>query len=163
MEKPRQLKSKRKESWTNLRVEIKKLSEQFGFKPDDFSEVGINQWQEIENRIRDKFASGESLHWLWERLTIPVFSKHINLHHLDIRKLIEPTEKIYFLVNETVNEKDKYWIYECNSYAIQTIIMQAVLIDEFMLVSKKYDWIVTYNHYEVLTATGDMMAKIKFL
>ena len=68
------------------------------------------------------------------------------------------------MLNNTVNESTKFWLYEGRVEAIQQIISECCLLDEIYLISKKYEWLLCINHHDVLYATGgNMPAKLRQL
>ena len=148
--------------WTDLRKEIEKIRKDFGLTDTQFQPVGFNDWQGVEDKIYHTFCKLTHFKsrpvWLWEHFKLGTFSvstEHKPYLYLD--KLIDDTETVWFFVNETVNEADKFWFYQGQVKAIQTIIAEACYIDELYLVSKKYDWLLCINHHDILVATEQTM------
>jgi hypothetical protein len=147
--------------WTNLRKEIEKLRKEFGLTEIQFQPIGPNEWQGIEDKIYDTFCKLTHYKsrpvWLWEHFKLDTFS--ISREHLYIYldRLIDNNEVVWFFVNETVNEADKFWFYQGQVKPIQAIIAEAFYLDEIYLVSKKYKWLICINHHDVLIATGQTM------
>jgi hypothetical protein len=145
--------------WTDLRKEIETIRKDFSLTDIQFRPLGLSEWQGIEDKIYQTFCKLTHYKsrpvWLWENFKLDTFSvstEHKPYHYLD--KLIDDTETVWFFVNETVNEADKFWFYQGQVKPIETIIAEACYIDEFYLVSKKYDWLICINHHDVLIATG---------
>lgn len=161
MAKNRHIKSRKKRTWTNLRVEIKELSQKLNISRNDFSEVNINQWQEIKSKIWQRFSSNNDSRWIWETLKDSYSTMQINHNNLKLDELISTNEKIWCLFDETVNEKDKFWIYEGNIKGFNQIFFESGLTDEILIVSKKYEWILIINHHDILIGTGKLKIKIE--
>jgi len=148
--------------WTDLRKEIEKICKDFSLTEAQFRPLALNEWQEIENKIYKTFFK-LTLHksrpvWLWEHFKLDTFSvSNENKPYLYLDKLIDDSETVWFFVNETVKEANKFWFYQGLVKPIQTIIAEACYFDELYLVSKKYDWLICINHHDVLIATGQTM------
>ncbi len=123
-------------------------------------------WYEIQQNIIKTFCVPAYQHqkpaWLWNGLK----SDYVSFsdfpgwpeEHLD--KIIEPGELIWFIVNETINEQTKFWLYEGKINTILEII-QEIHFDELYFISKKYEWLICINHHDYLIATGgDMPDKL---
>ena len=155
--------------WTNVRKEIEKICRDFDLRDTQFQPVGLNDWQGVEDKIYQTFC--KLTHhksrpvWLWEHFKLDTYSistEQMPYQYLD--KLVDDNEIVWFFVNETVKEADKFWFYQGQVKPIQTVIAEACYIDELYLVSKKYDWLLCINHHDILIATGQIMpAKLREL
>lgn len=163
MAKSKYIKSKRKRTWTDLRVEMTKIGKQLNISNNEFSEVNIAEWKEIESKIWTRFSSRKNSRWIWESLKHNYSSISINYETLDLESLIGSSEKVWFLLDETVNEQTKFWIYEGTIHAFNRIFFESVLTDEIWIVSKKYEWILIINHHDVMIGTGKMKDQIEEL
>jgi hypothetical protein len=164
MTKIRHIKARKKRTWTNLRVEIKELSEKLNISKEDFSQVNINQWKEIESKIWEKFSTNRNSGWIWETLRDSYSTMEFDYEKLKLSELIDSTERFWILLNETVNEKDKFWVYEGNIKGFDKVFWESGLTDEIIIVSKKYEWILIINHHDIFIGTGkikDRIEKIK--
>jgi len=156
--------------WTDLRAAIDKILERKKFCAEEFRALSTHDnWKEIENKIYNSFYNPTYLNqkpsFLWKDFKHDTFSvpdlKYRPEYYLD--KLINEDEKVWYLVNETINETTKYWIYEGKIKNIQMIIDE-IGFDELCIVSKKYDWLICINHHDILIATGfKMIEKLKNL
>lgn len=145
--------------WTVLRKEIETIRTDFSITDSQFRPLGLNDWQEIEEKIYHAFC--KLTHYksrpigLWEHFKLDTFSISTQQNtYLYLDKLIDNTENVWFFVNETVNEAHKFWFYQGQVKPIQIIIAEACYIDELYLISKKYDWLICINHHDALIATG---------
>ncbi|WP_300671884.1 DUF6756 family protein [Soonwooa sp.] len=152
-----------RENWADLRTEINKAIADQGILDSDFRSLPIHgNWQQIEDKIYHTFCKlthpTQKPLWLWTNFKLDTFS----LSNLETRpelyldSLIDNTETVWYVVNETINEGDKFWFYEGKIKYIQTII-DKTWFDEMYIISKKYEWLVCINHHDDLIATGNIM------
>lgn len=160
--KKRHLKTRRKTTWTNLRAEIQQVCDSFDIPKNEFSEVNINHWAEIEQKVWQRFSTHKNSRWIWETLRDDYAAIAIDYEQFELKNLIPSTEKVWFLLNETVNELTKFWVYEgtVNSF---NQVFEEVGMDEIIIVSKKYEWLLIINHHDVMIGTGDKRAKIEVM
>ncbi|BDS12724.1 DUF6756 family protein [Aureispira anguillae] len=163
MTKNRHIKSKRKTTWTNLRVEIKKICDQLNISKDEFLEVNIREWKGIESKIWTRFSTIKNSRWIWESLIDDYSSISVNYETLDLESIIKSSEQVWFLLDETVNEQSKFWIYEGTINAFEKIFWESGYTDEILIVSKKYEWILIINHHDIMIGTGKMKHQIEEL
>ena len=155
--------------WTPLRQEIEEIKKDLNISDDQFHEVSINAWKDIEENIYKHFCKISSYknkpEWIWNCLKNETFALQFNRFPDSlIEELLEPEKekKIWFFLNETVNEKTKFWFYEGNINAVLKIIGESAMIDEMYFASKNYDWLMCYNHHDILIVSGEkMISKIK--
>lgn len=148
--------------WTSLRQEIEQIRNKLKIPDDLFQAVSLNDWKAIEDNICNtfcKFNSKNRTGWLWNCLKQESFSLSFEVFPAKvIDELLQDEAKVWFFINETVNEKTKFWWYEGNVKPILAIINESALVDEFYFASKKYDWLLCYNHHDILIASGIEMA-----
>jgi hypothetical protein len=58
--------------------------------------------------------------------------------------LIDETETVWYFVNETIREGEKFWFYEGKIKTIQKVI-EVSGFDELYIASKKYEWLICIN------------------
>lgn len=104
----------------------------------------------------------DTLSWYWEHFKLESYSIQFETDPYPLlHKFIDTKEKVWFIVNETINERIKFWFYEGTVKAIQEIIPN-ISRDEYYLVSKKYNWLLCLNHHFNLIGTDDdLPGKIK--
>lgn len=164
MEKNRHIKSKRMETWTDSRIEVKSVIESLGIESHRFKEVDIHSWKDIENNIWSTFSNRLESCWIWESLIVPGYSvPYNNSTNKVLEKLVDRNEKVWLLINETVREKSKFWIYEGYIDEVQRVIEESYRANELIVASKKYAWILTLNHHDIITGTGEMIDKLKVI
>ena len=161
--KPRHILRK---EWSDLRADIERVRKDLKLSEEDFSEVNINEWQSVQQNIKINFlherSHNLSVTWLWNDFKAETFvfaCESDPYKKLDL--LIDEDEVVWFFVNETVNEKTKYWFYQGRIKAIQEVIGEAVGLDEYYIASKKYKWMLCVNHHDILIGAGDIIPKLK--
>ena len=150
-------------NWTDLRAEISKTIAEKGLLENDFRPLSpFENYREIEEKIYSTFCRlkhpTQRPLWLWTDFKLDTFSLSSldNKPEFYLDKLVEKTEVVWFVVNETINEVDKFWFYEGKIRSIQTVIDET-WFDELYIISKKYDWLICINHHDNLIATGNTM------
>jgi len=153
-----------KKDWTRLRSEIERVRKEFEISNNDFQELKINEWKNIEAKIEENFLSKKSSNsnWIWNNLKVESISincKTNPFNKLDL--LIDKEEWVYFFVNETVHEQTKYWYYESTIECVMQVLEEVLGFDEYYLCSKKYDWLLCVNHHDILIGTEELIPKIR--
>ncbi len=157
-----------KKEWSALRAEIEQVRIELQLPDSEFSPVGLNDWQQIEENIHKTFCHithhKAKPAWLWEYFKLPTYSVATNGNTFQVlEKLTTPDETIWLFVNETVREQTKFWFYEGRAKVVLDVLQRASY-NEFYLASKKYEWLLCVNHHDVLFATGkDKLEKLRDL
>lgn len=154
--------------WTNLRQEIEKTRTKFHIY-DQLIPVGLNEWKDIEDKLYDTFSTNTSHTsrptWIWERLKVDSFEIRTDGRPYQLlNRLIDDKADLFLFLNESVNERDKLWIYEGTIRPIQRVLEETVGIDEVIIIDKKYNWILCVNHHDSIIVGGRLMVdKLKRL
>lgn len=147
-------------NWSNLRTLIAAVISENKISEENFRSLSTNEnWKQIEKNIVKEFCSyPKKSRWLWNNFKLDTFSTSslANRPECCLDKLIEEKETVWYIVNETINEKDKFWFYEGKIKTIQTIIDET-WFDEIYIASKKYEWLIVINHHDIIIATGKTM------
>ena len=137
---------------------------------EDFRAVGIHEWEEIEEKLYERFVQFISVYekpgWLWDHFKQEQYAVRFDYSNSvdQLLKLVPENEMVWLMLNETVSEKTKLWFYEGKIKQIVTALYESTYVDEIYIVSKKYEWLVCINHHDVLIATGQLMpGKLKEL
>ena len=70
-------------------------------------------------------------------------------------KIIPSNESlVYALFEDVVNFQPKYWIYEMCIPELICIIGNVNCLDDFYIVSKKFDWLISENHEDIVSFVG---------
>lgn len=114
----------------------------------------------IENAFVDKSKSWDAgIHWAnmgnYKR-DIPLSIKTVeNQAWVEKLRQIIPDEAVYVLFEDTKSYEPKYWLYEACVSELITVLSECVLWGDFYIVSKKYDWLISLNHHDILSFVGN--------
>lgn len=163
MRKLRNLKSRRKNTWTDLRVVVKNICEEYNISDDDFNTINIHEWKEIEEKIWNKFSSNSHSGWLWNGLNCPVEAIQIDYNStFSLTDILPLDEKVWILLGETINNGTKYWCFEGDAKTADILFWESIS-SEMIISSKKLEWLLTVDHSDVVVGTGILMDKISKL
>lgn len=124
------------------------------------------RYAQIIQKIQETFVQDSgSIHWAnmgyfrpelaaW---TVNVSDKQLWYHELS-HLVPKPEEMVYVLLEDTQDFAPKYWLYEMYLQELITILDETVGLDDFYIVSKKIDWLITENHEEIVTFVGEPLA-----
>lgn len=163
MRKPRHLSSKKKETWTDLRAEIAHLCQKLRISNEEFSQVGIHEWKDIHTKVWSKFSNPPEPFSIWDSLMLPHTSIVIDFSKLYFQDFLSSEEDVWFILDDAMNLRSKFWYYKGKASAFDQILDESYLVGEIIVVSKKLDWILTFDHHWVLSGTGPMKSKIDVL
>lgn len=62
-------------------------------------------------------------------------------------------EKIYLFLEED-RQTAKYWIAECAPSIVHLIINDAIYPADYYITNKKFDWLITENHHDIVQFIG---------
>jgi hypothetical protein len=147
--------------WSTLRQEIEKTRTEFHLQ-DILKPVGISEWKDIEDKLYDTFAIITTHRsrptWIWERLIVENFGMAVDGQpHQFLSRLVDANTELFLFLNETVNERDKFWIYQGTIQPIRTLIEETVGIDEVIIIDRRYSWILCINHHDNIIVAGQPM------
>lgn len=140
----------------SVRLEIEELIKKQLIVREKFFEVRKDQWRDIINLIEERFLVKKhythGLHWGWNRLKEPNYAvRFVDQPCKHINNIIQD-EFIWFLV-EDVN--DKVWVYEgAKDLIINDVIPELCHLNEYFLVSKKFEWLICEDHHEIIHLHG---------
>lgn len=152
-------------NWANLRAKISQVAKEKGLLESDFRPLSVHEnWEQIEEQIYQTFCSrthhSQRPAWLWNYFKLESHSHSCtylpNRPETYLDKLVDTEETVWYLVNETINEQNKFWIYEGKIKSIQAIIDET-WFNELYIVSQKYEWLLCINHHDTLIGTGKIM------
>lgn len=66
----------------------------------------------------------------------------------------ENNQLVYVLFEDSLNFRPKYWIYEMGIPELIGIIGEACGLDDFYIVSKKFDWLISECHEDIVSFVG---------
>ncbi|MBL7731281.1 MAG: hypothetical protein JNM88_08895 [Chitinophagaceae bacterium] len=155
--------------WTDLRQNIEVIRLDKNIPEEKFKPVDTLSWQEIQQKIISTFCHIDSHkdnpNWLWENFKLDTYSVRLerNFPFDSFLQFTDNSETVWLLINDTHNERTKFWLYEGQIKPVVFVLNQSVA-SEVYIVSKKYDWLLCINHHDFLIATGLYMpGKLKQL
>ncbi len=150
--------------WSDTKANIMQVKKQLNISDDEFRMLSpYENHQGIQEKIYQTFCHLEKDKrsiWLWHNLKKPFYC----FDYFDecyLEQLIQPTEKIWFVVADCFSGKHKLWLFEGNILTIQKLLTKIRSFDEIYFVSKKFEWLICVNHADTIIATGgDMPQKL---
>ena len=106
---------------------------------------GMLHWSNIENRFKPSFALKTQ------------YIGNNKLWYHSLTKII-PDTLHYVLFEDAINyhAQHKYWVYEMFPAEIITVIDESLPSpDDFYIVSKKFEWLISECHEDVVYFVGD--------
>lgn len=115
----------------------------------------------IEKTERVFVRNGGDIHWAnmgrWNP-ELECGTVDISDDRMWVKKLplIIPDSKkpVYVLLEDCLNFEPKYWVYEMRIPELICIIGEACGLDDFYIVSKKFDWIISECHEDIVSFVG---------
>jgi hypothetical protein len=140
--------------WSDLRQDIEQARKEYNIPEADFSPLPhTTDWHRLEERIYSNFCRIEGKgrpRWLWERyrnewygLALEDYPDYI------LNQLIPAAEIVWFMAYDG----DDFLFYQGKVSAIQQVLSECSP-DEYYLINKKYEWLLSVNHHDSLTGTG---------
>lgn len=130
-------------------------------------EVSKLRYQEIIRKIEERFVlHGGGIHWssitnaFNPNLPCVDFSiaNHPDWYHLLGQIVPDPEQSVYVLFEDRWRNA-KYWLYEM--YLPEFInMMDQLCSNDFYIISKKMDWLISENHEEVVSLVGDSLNSV---
>jgi hypothetical protein len=151
--------------WSDLRAEIDQVRQRLKLSEQDFAPLpSTTDWARLEARIRHAFCRLDHPtvrpRWLWERFRPGAVGLVCeDVPYAQLTSLVDPAEVVWLMLNESVNEGDKFWFYHGTPRAIERVLAECSYLDEVYLVSKKYAWLLCLNHHDVLCGIGPPVAE----
>lgn len=146
-----------------MRDDIEHVIKELKMDRSRIFEVSKIKYMDIIHRIEHTFVLDYgNIHW---SNMGNGFQQHISCHYVDICNqplwyhhlsdiVPHPEEPVYVLFEDTKNYEPKYWLYEM--WIMEFILLVDELNpDDFYLVSKKYDWLISENHEDVVSFIGN--------
>jgi len=143
--------------WSELRQDIEVACKALRIPKTDFSPLPhTTDWHRLKERIYSAFCKIEGRgrpSWLWERYKNEWYGLHLIDHPDDIlNQLVSTAEPVWFMAYDG----DDFLFYEGKVEAIQQILLECSP-DEYYLINKKYEWLLSVNHHDGLTGTGEFI------
>lgn len=142
---------------SDLHNDIEEARQKLAIPTPDFNPLPFTtNWHQLEERIYKAFckiAGKERPRWLWERYKNEWYGLSLKDYSDDILDQLVPTsETVWFMAYDG----DSFFFYEGKVEAIQHILLECSP-DEYYLINKKYKWLLSVNHHDSLTGTGEFI------
>ena len=130
-------------------------------------EADKGRYRVIIEKIQETFVrNGGDIHWAnmgYFRPELAAWCVNIQdarLWYHELPHLVsKPEERVYVLLEDTLDFAPKYWLYEMYLPELIIILDETVGLDDFYIVSKKMDWLITENHEEIVTLVGEVLGR----
>jgi hypothetical protein len=141
----------------SVRYDIERTIKELGLDRSAFFEVSKFRWEEILHDIIEQFVQkthySQGLHWAWNRLKEPqVIVRFYNDDAYRYISNLVNDEYVWFIVEDS---NDKFWVYEGMPDVITKVIGETSCVNEYYIVSKKYEWLLCDDHHRILHGVGD--------
>lgn len=149
-----------------LRKEIEDIIKKLSIHRERAHEVSKLSYKHIIRSIEDTFvAHGGTIHWAnmgHYKQNIPC--KMISIiddqtwYHA-LKEVLPQNEPVYMLFEDIRGYDKKYWLYEMYIPELIMILDEISGLHDFYIVSKKFTWLISENHEEVISILGDIHIK----
>ncbi len=154
----------------------RELLQKCNISKDRFHKVRGNQWKGIYQTITENFADKtktwkNGLHWANTNGYSPKSMKNLIgcysvdyatwFHHLP--QIAPEDDMVYFLIDRGNYwyEGEHFWIFESGILELTkvlSVLNESAFLDlgwlDYYIVSKKYKWIIGFNHHDVVSLVG---------
>jgi len=149
-----------------------------GISKERFHKVRGNQWEDIYRKIAEKYADKtktwqNGLHWAntngyspksMKKLLGCYFVDYSTWYHFLPQIIKEENNMVYFLIDKGSDwyNGEEFWIFE--SYIPELVkaldlLNHTAFLDngwlDYYIVSKKYQWIIGFNHHDIISCIGE--------
>ena len=149
-----------------------------GISKERFRKVSENQWENIYQKIAEKYADKtktwkNGLHWANTNGYSPKSMKKLlgcyavdysTWFHFLPQIIKEENNMVYFLIDKSSDWYcgEEFWIFE--SYVSELVkaldlLNHTAFLDngwlDYYVVSKKYQWIIGFNHHDIVSCIGE--------
>lgn len=140
----------------SVRDDIERAVKELNISHLEFAEVSKLNWENILRRTQDKLLVNASyktnLHWGWQAFKEPrITLRFINDDGYKNLSNIINDDMVYFIAEDF---REKMWVYEGKITSIIDIIGDCYYLDEYYIVSKKYEWVLCENHHGIFIGSG---------
>ena len=151
--------------WTDLRLELSQFCKENNISENDFRFLGIYEWENVyknmlKHFVDEMYARKYGIHWAnidggFKKDINKIYSFQMGVDNNKSYEWIEEfpklvkDEKVYLFLEGDY----KYWVAECSSAIVQYIVYE--LADDYYITDKKFNWLITENHHEIITFIGN--------
>lgn len=155
--------------WKGLRLEVVRYCREKNIPESDFRFLGIYEWQNVYDRLLEKFVDGayakkHGLYWSniengFRKDMDQIYSfvegseSRASYEWMESFAEIAGCETVYLFMEEDGQEA-KYWVAECVPAVVPRIINDAICPTDYYITNKKFDWLITENHHDIVQFLG---------
>lgn len=139
-----------------------------------FHKIRSNQYKKIYKAITEEFADKtktwkNGLHWANINGYSPKKMKNLvgcypvdySTWFFQLPQIISEDNMVYFLIDKSSPIRDKFWIFESSVSELTKVLNllnHSAFLDmgwlDYYIVSKKYEWIIGFNHHDIVSFVG---------
>ena len=160
----------KRHNWTGIRADVAEYCQAHKIQNDDFRFLNLYEWEGIYKKVLETFVDYDYARYnglYWSNINNG-FKKSIkdvfyfqegapgfpSYEWLEKFPQIVGSDKVYLLLEESY--RYRYWIAECSPEVVPLIINDALeYFIDYYIVDKKFTWLVTENHHEIVQFIGD--------
>ena len=150
-----------------VRSEIEQAIKEYQIDRKRFFEVSKQSYSQIQEKIESTFVD-KSKHWNadihWANMGN--YNPKLKCVSVPLEKwddwiaelpsiIPSPNDAVYVLFESNKDYQPKYWLYEAFIDELTSILCGINGPDDFYIVSKKFNWLISINHHDVITYVGD--------
>ena len=141
--------------WSDLHKDIEEIRRELHIPDTDFSPLPhTTDWRRLQERIYSTFCEIEGKArpcWLWNSYKNEWLGLALaGCPDAILDQLVPITETVWFMAYDG----DDFLFYQGKVKAIQKLLPELTYLDEYYLINKKYEWLLSVNHHDNLTGTG---------
>ena len=139
---------------SDLQNDIEEACQKLKIPAADFSLLPFTtNWRQLEEHIYKAFCRIEGQGrpcWLWKRYKSEWFGLALEDYpDYILDQLVPISENVWFMAYDG----DNFFFYEGKVKPIQQVLSECSP-DEYYLINKKFEWLLSVNHHDYLTGTG---------
>lgn len=144
-----------------VRQDIEKTIKEFSLNRNRIFEVSKQDYKQILKKIEQTFVLyGQTIHWAnmgYYNQNFPVWTVDCRDNPFWFEKLNKiipnPQNAVYVLFEEMGRQRPKYWVFEMYLEEL-IIILNESIVNDYYIISKKYDWLISENHHRIVSFVG---------
>lgn len=147
-----------------VRKNIEQIIKDFSLDRNKVFEVSKQKYSEILKKITYTFSlNNETIH----RANMGHYKQGLSVTASDcsnntlwfekLGEIIPRSENAFYVLTEECRQRPKYWVYEMHTQELKTILREAEFLNDYYIVSKKFDWLISENHHGIVSFIGDRL------
>ncbi len=148
-----------------IRNEIERAIKEGNINRLNCFECSKSTYSSIIKKTEQTFVhKGGNIHWSNMGRFNPklkCITKDVSKDRMWVKKLPEIIPRkdsaVYALFEDTLSYQPKYWVYEMCIPELIYIIGEINGLEDFYIVSKKFEWLISENHEEIVSFVSDSL------